>query len=310
MLFRSTLRVITALVLSELEQVLPATSRGLISPESSLSAAGIDESRLADAIVRLEAHYFMRFRAEWLADVRTCGDLIDCVARRMFDAVDRRDAVAGSADEPPRHALRPEASSGPQPESVPSPSSTTPLHDSFPEVVALEERLDGLRRQGLENPFRLANESVVGRTARIAGRDVVNFTSFDYLGLASHPDVIHAAKQAIDRFGTSGSASRMVGGNTTLHDALDEELARFLGVERAVVFPCGYGTNASVFAHLFGKGDLILYDELSHNSIAQGATASAAARRSFRHNDHEQLDGLLRDLRGRYRRVEIGRAHV
>ena len=134
---------------------------------------------------------------------------------------------------------------------------------------------------------------------------MVSFTSFDYLGLAGHPDVIRAAKEAIDRFGTSGSASRMVGGNTTIHDALDEELAAFLGAERATVFPCGYGTNASVFAHLFGEGDLILYDELSHNSIVQGATASAAARRSFRHNDYDQLDALLRDIRGRYRRVVV-----
>jgi hypothetical protein len=65
----------------------------------------------------------------------------------------------------------------------------------------------------------------------------------------------------------------MVGGNNTILDALDEELARFLGTERAVVFPCGYGTNASVFNHLFGEGDLILYDELAHNSIMQGANA-------------------------------------
>jgi 7-keto-8-aminopelargonate synthetase-like enzyme len=97
----------------------------------------------------------------------------------------------------------------------------------------------------------------------------------------------------------------MVGGNNTILDELDSELARFLGTERAVVFPCGYGTNASVFNHLFGEGDLILYDELAHNSIMQGANASKAGRRSFRHNDHEQLDGLLRDLRSQYRRVVV-----
>ena len=115
----------------------------------------------------------------------------------------------------------------------------------------------------------------------------------------------HAAKAAIDQFGCSASASRMVGGNNTILDELDAELARFLGTERAVVFPCGYGTNASVFNHLFGEGDLILYDELAHNSIMQGANASKAGRRSFRHNDHEQLDSLLRDLRPQYRRVVV-----
>ncbi|MFM8890641.1 MAG: aminotransferase class I/II-fold pyridoxal phosphate-dependent enzyme, partial [Planctomycetia bacterium] len=107
------------------------------------------------------------------------------------------------------------------------------------------------------------------------------------------------------RFGCSASASRMVGGNNTILDDLDAELANFVGTERAVVFPCGYGTNASVFGHLFGAGDLILYDELAHNSIMQGAAASKAGKRSFRHNDHEQLDGLLRDLRSQYRRVVV-----
>ncbi|MFM7138658.1 MAG: aminotransferase class I/II-fold pyridoxal phosphate-dependent enzyme, partial [Planctomycetota bacterium] len=283
-----TREVISRVVIAELERVLPPTSRRPLSLRSSLAAAGIDEGRLADALARIEGRYVMRFHEQWLANVRTCGDLVDCVAERMFDAADRME---------PSVAVKP--ASGATPADPPAES------EIFPEVKALEDRLAGLREAGLDNPFRLANEAVSGRRARIAGREVLTFTSFDYLGLAGHPDVTRAAKEAIDRFGTSGSASRMVGGNTTLHDALDLELAEFIGTERATVFPCGYGTNASVFAHLFGAGDLILYDELSHNSIARGAAASQAACRSFRHNDHEQLDGLLRDLRGKYRRVVV-----
>ena len=279
-----TSEVIARVVIAELERVLPATSRRPLSLRSSLAAAGIDEERLGDALARIEGRYVMRFHKHWLADVRTCGDLVECVAERMFDAADRV-----------------------KPVSAPEPAPVAPVAelDHFPEVKALEERLASLRQAGLDNPFRLANEAVSGRRAWIAGREVLSFTSFDYLGLAGHPDVTRAAKDAIDRFGTSGSASRMVGGNTTLHDALDLELAEFTGTERATVFPCGYGTNASVFAHLFGAGDLILCDELSHNSIARGAAASQAACRSFRHNDHRQLDGLLRDLRGKYRRVVV-----
>ena len=177
--------------------------------------------------------------------------------------------------------------------------------DAFPECLALEERLQGLAEAGLVNPFLRANQRVHNRTAEINGREVVSFTSFDYLGLAGHPDVTRAAKAAIDRFGCSASASRMVGGNNTILDRLDIELARFLRTERAVVFPCGYGTNASIFNHLFGAGDLILYDELAHNSIMHGAGASKAGKRSFRHNDYDQLDALLRDLRSSYRRVVI-----
>ena len=290
-----TREAITRVVIAELERVLPATSRRPLSLRSSLLAAGIDETRLADAIARLEGRDRMRFHERWLAGVGTCGDLVDCVAERMFDAADRAaDWTAGRAAERVSRAAV----------ALPAASAGT-VAEMFPEIAALEERLAGLRQAGLDNPFRLANEAVAGRRARIAGHEVLTFTSFDYLGLAGHPDVTRAAKQAIDQFGTSGSASRMVGGNTTLHDALDRELADFLGAERATVFPCGYGTNASVFAHLFGAGDLILFDELSHNSIARGVAASQAACRSFRHNDHEQLDGLLRDLRGKYRRVVV-----
>jgi 8-amino-7-oxononanoate synthase len=278
---------IARLVIEELERVRPVASRSRLEPQASLAEAGIDAGRFLDAVTRIEGRYQMRFRDEWLHDVRTCDDLIDCVERRMFDAADR--AEAPSARRPAPATVGPAAAAA----------------DPFPECRQLEERLAGLAAGGLGNPFLIANEAVDGRRARVGGRDVLSFTSFDYLGLAGHPDVTAAAKEAIDRFGCSASASRMVGGNNTLLDALDRELADFVGTERAVVFPCGYGTNASVLGHLCGEGDLILYDELAHNSIMQGAGAAKAGKRSFRHNDHAQLDGLLRDLRPQYRRVVI-----
>ncbi len=268
---------ITRLVLEELRRSAPGrAARGLTGP-TRLDDAGIDETRFLDAVNRLEGRYQMRFHPDWLRGIRTADDLVECIAARMFDAAD----PDGAGDGPARAA------------------------EAFPECAALEERLAGLAAAGLANPFLLANEEVHGRIARVAGREVVSFTSFDYLGLAGHPAVAEAAKRAIDRFGTSASASRMVGGNNSILEELDATLAAFTGCERAVVFPCGYGTNASVFGHLCGPDDLILYDELAHNSIQQGAAGSRAAKRPFRHNDHERLDGLLRDLRPRYRRVVV-----
>lgn len=292
-----THEAIAGVVIGELERVMPSTARRPLLPRLSLVAAGIDEAALGDAVARIEGRYGMRFHAEWIAAINTCGDLVDCVAERMFDAADRDEGFAESVSE-----------SGDErgDEAMPELAAVAPVaEDPFPEFAALEARLAGLQEAGLTNPFLLANERVNGRTAQIAGQEVVTFTSFDYLGLAGHPDVTQAAKEAIDRFGTSASASRMVGGNSTLLDELDVELAAFIGTERATVFPCGYGTNASLFTHLFGAGDLILHDELAHNSIVQGASASKAGMRSFRHNDADQLDGLLRDLRGKYRRVVI-----
>jgi 8-amino-7-oxononanoate synthase len=295
---------ITRLVLEELERVAPAESRSRLTPRGALADAGIDEPRFLDAVNRLEGRYQMRFHADWLRDVQTCDDLVDCIATHMFDAADRsgKSAPIRRLDAAAAPAARRAAARRPL---TPQPARMPAADDPFPECRALEDRLAGLAAAGLDNPFLLANESVQGRLARIAGQEVVSYTSFDYLGLAGHPDVARAAKEAIDRFGCSASASRMVGGNNSILESLDQELAAFIGAERAVVFPCGYGTNASLFGHLFGAEDLILYDELAHNSIMQGATASQAGKRSFRHNDYRQLDGLLRDLRGQYRRVVV-----
>ena len=292
---------IERVVFEEVARVSPTATIRTLVPESSLAGCGIDTARFLDVITRVEGRYQMRFRDEWLHGIRTCADLIECIAARMFDEADR---AAGPTVLPSRSTRQlPERTSA-RPAAVKAAAAGDDRF-AFPECVALEERLAGLEAAGLENPFLRANEEVHGRTARVGGRDVVSFTSFDYLGLAGHPDVTRAAKEAIDRFGCSASASRMVGGNNTILDELDAELARFLGTERAVVFPCGYGTNASLFNHLFGAGDLILYDELAHNSIMQGAGASKAGKRSFRHNDPEQLDGLLRDLRSQYKRVVV-----
>ena len=286
---------ITRMVLTELGRVQAGGVPGGLTPRSSLTEAGIDRTRLFDAVNRIEARYEMRFREEWLDAIATCGDLVECISVHMFDAADRAVAVAPR----PATPATPVAPAAPRPPVSPAAPGT------FPECDALEERLQGLKSAGLVNPFLRVTQQVRGRTVRIGGKDTVSFTSFDYLGLAGHPDVTRAAKDAIDQFGCSASASRMVGGNNTILDELDAELASFLGTERAVVFPCGYGTNASVFNHLFGAEDLILYDELAHNSIMQGAGASKAGKRSFRHNDHEQLGKLLRDLRAQYRRVAV-----
>lgn len=282
--------VISRVVIEELERVVPAAMKQRLNSQSVLAELGIHGDRLWDAINRIEGRYGMRFHPDWLRDVRTCEDLVTCISERMFDKVDR--AIVNR--QPTPVAATPKA-----PKSLPTDA------DPFPEIRALEDRLEKIKEAGLQNPFKHANEWVEGRIAKVAGRETINFTSFDYLGLAGHPDVKQAAKDAIDRFGCSASASRMVGGNNTTLDDLDRELAAFVGTERAVTFPCGYGTNHSLFPHLFGEGDLILYDELAHNSIINGAGASKATKRSFRHNDHTLLDGLLRDMRSQYRRVIV-----
>jgi 7-keto-8-aminopelargonate synthetase-like enzyme len=115
--------------------------------------------------------------------------------------------------------------------------------------------------------------------------------------------VSKAAKEAIDRYGTSVSASRLASGEKDLHGELERALARFLGAEAALSFVGGHSTNETVIGHLVGPGDLVLHDALAHNSIIQGALMSGARRRPFAHNDPEAADGLLAQFRHEYRRV-------
>jgi 8-amino-7-oxononanoate synthase len=177
--------------------------------------------------------------------------------------------------------------------------------DHFPEYRVLRRRIQDLQDQGLENPYFRAHERVSTNTALINGRELVSFANYNYLGLSGHPAVAEAAKAAIDRYGTSVSASRVASGETVLHGELERELARLVGAEASVVYVGGHATNVATIGHLFGPGDLIVHDALIHNSVMQGAVLSGAARRSFPHNDWRVLDDLLRSERRRYARVLV-----
>lgn len=281
-------------VLAEVRAVMPKELVDQLSPDSSLFELGMDSVAIMDVVNRIEKQFGMRFREEWLYDMETCADLVDCIVRHR-----NPEAVA----EPVADPATAEAGS-PAPEAGPIPAAHYDVAQ-FPECVAFLQRLAAAKAVGLENPFFRVHDRIRHGCATIDGRETINYTSFDYLGLAGHPEVIAAAKAAMDQLGCSASASRLVGGNHRLLEELDQELARFLGIEAALVFPSGYGTNASVLGHLFGENDLILYDELAHNSMVMGATLSKAGRRSFPHNDADALDELLRDVRGRYRRVAV-----
>ena len=169
---------------------------------------------------------------------------------------------------------------------------------------AFHERLADVGRRRIANPF-FRIRSVSGTGATIEGREVISYTSFDYLGLAGIPKCRRAPRP---RSAALAPVPRPAGWSVATIRSwriLDDEIAQFLGTEAAVVFPSGYGTNASLFGHLFGEDDLILYDELAHNSIVQGAVLSPARRRPFPHNDSGSVDRLLSDMRGKYRRVVV-----
>lgn len=161
------------------------------------------------------------------------------------------------------------------------------------------------RRLRIENPFFKTHDSVAGAVTQIAGREYINFSSYNYLGLAGHPLVNKAAKAAIDRYGTSASASRLVSGERPVQQELEAELANLYGVDAALTFVSGHATNVTTLGYLFGPKDLILHDSLIHNSALEGIRLSGAARRTFEHNNLETLEELLKELRHKFERVLI-----
>jgi 8-amino-7-oxononanoate synthase len=158
---------------------------------------------------------------------------------------------------------------------------------------------------GLVDPFFKAHEARLGATTLMNGKTFMNFGSYDYLGLNQVPAVAEAAKAAIDQYGTSVSASRIVAGERPVHRALEMELADFYETEDCIVFVSGHATNVSTIGTLMSAGDLILHDELVHNSALVGAKLSGAATKSFAHNNMEALQRQLLELRGNYRNVLI-----
>ena len=126
-------------------------------------------------------------------------------------------------------------------------------------------------------------------------RGLVNFASYNYLGLSYRPEVKQAIKDAVDIYGGGSSGSPILSGTTTLHQQLAEEVAAFKGKEAALVFPTGYSANVGTIAGLMRSGDLIVADQFAHASVVDGMILSKAKSRFFRHN---RVDDLERKLKG------------
>jgi 8-amino-7-oxononanoate synthase len=166
--------------------------------------------------------------------------------------------------------------------------------DGFREIGMIRKAADFL---GIADPFFRVHEGIAGAETLIGDKTYVNFASYNYVGLNGHPDIASAAKAAIDRYGTTVSASRPVSGERPIHRELERALARIHGCEDCVVLVGGHSTNVTVIGHLLGRNDVIVHDALIHNSIVQGAKLSGARRVPFPHLDHRAADRVLGELR-------------
>jgi 8-amino-7-oxononanoate synthase len=172
--------------------------------------------------------------------------------------------------------------------------------EAYREIRLIEEAAEYL---GIGDPFFRVHEGIAGAETLIGNRSYLNFASYNYVGLNGDPRIADAAKAAIDRYGTSVSASRPVSGERPIHRELERALARVHGAEDSIALVSGHATNVTVIGHLLGRNDVIVHDALIHNSIVQGAMLSGARRVSFRHLDPEAADKALAEARPRHGRA-------
>ncbi|WP_194819699.1 aminotransferase class I/II-fold pyridoxal phosphate-dependent enzyme [Nocardia sp. XZ_19_385] len=175
--------------------------------------------------------------------------------------------------------------------------------------------VDALRKQaaiqhlvdttGLPHPLYLSPEGPNGAVIRSGGRELVNYSSYNYLELAQHPRVIAAANAAAEQYGTSASATRIVTGEIPLYAQLERRLAGIYDTGDALVTASGFLTNAAVIGFLLAEGDVAVCDSLAHASLVAGTQWAGCRRVTFRHNDPEALAALLRASRHQFDRALV-----
>ena len=160
----------------------------------------------------------------------------------------------------------------------------------------VETQLDEIRRA--DRWRSLVAFDAVGPHGVLRGREVIAFSSNDYLGLSQHPQVRRAACDAIEEFGTSATASRLVVGTRSLHEELESTIALWKCTERALVFPNGFTANLGVLSVLGAADVTIFSDQLNHASIIDGCRLARATTHIYRHVDLDHLQGLLKETAG------------
>jgi 8-amino-7-oxononanoate synthase len=158
---------------------------------------------------------------------------------------------------------------------------------------------------GLGYPFYRTHEARAGTTTVIDGRKLINFANYDYLGLNGHPEVSEAHASAARRYGTSVSGSRLTSGERQIHGDLEAMLASVYDAEAGVVLVSGHATAISVIETLLGPKDLLIHDALVHNCVIMAAQVAKCPRRSFKHNDLDDLEAYLAASRHLFDKVLI-----
>jgi 8-amino-7-oxononanoate synthase len=176
---------------------------------------------------------------------------------------------------------------------------------SYPDIKAFDKNKSVISECKVDNPYFRVSDRITNNHTHIMGRKLVNFSGYNYLGYSGDPFVSEQAKRAIDYYGTSPSASRLASGEKPVHGELEDAIAKFIGTESALVFAGGHATNVTVIGHFFNSQDLIIYDELSHNSVIEGCQLSGARRIAFAHNDMDKCEKIIAENINKYQKIVV-----
>ena len=161
----------------------------------------------------------------------------------------------------------------------------------------IQKELDSIREAGLYKKERVITTPQGADIRTADGKEVINFCANNYLGLSSHPRVLAAAKKAIDTHGYGMSSVRFICGTQDIHKELERKISEFLGTEDTILYAAAFDANGGVFEPLLGAEDAIISDELNHASIIDGVRLCKAARHRFKHNDMDDLQRQLEEIR-------------
>jgi glycine C-acetyltransferase len=168
----------------------------------------------------------------------------------------------------------------------------------------IQDDLQKLKDDGLYNRIRTLS-SPQGSWLVVDGKQVLNFCSNNYLGLANHPKIVQAAQEAVRKYGVGPAAVRSIAGTMDLHLELERRLAAFKGVEAAITFQSGFNANIGTIPALVGKEDAIFSDELNHASIIDGCRLSGAKIIRYAHCNPQDLERVLKEERAKYPRAMV-----
>lgn len=169
----------------------------------------------------------------------------------------------------------------------------------------LQSEIKEIKEAGLYKQERIITSPQGAEIKTSETGEVLNFCANNYLGLSSHPEVIAAAKKAIDEHGFGLSSVRFICGTQDIHKELEQKTAEFLGMEDAILYAAAFDANGGLFEPLLGKEDALISDELNHASIIDGIRLCKAARYRYAHNDMDDLENQLRAAKGARRRMIV-----